>query len=111
MAMSFMRVSPPVGWLGTPWRCRARDADHAVTLAKCSEFGLGAAIWTADIERARRLVRVIDAGAVFITGMVASDARLPFGGIKKSGNGREPGSCGIREFTNINTIWIGPERA
>ncbi|ROT99047.1 NAD-dependent succinate-semialdehyde dehydrogenase [Histidinibacterium lentulum] len=90
---------------------RARDAEHAVALANDSDFGLGCAIWTADIGRARALARRIEAGAVFINGMVASDPRLPFGGIKKSGYGRELGSYGIREFTNIKTIWIGPARA
>lgn len=88
---------------------RARDAEHAVELANDSEFGLGAALWTTDLDRARDLTRAIDAGAVFINGMVASDARLPFGGIKKSGYGRELGAHGIREFTNIKTIWIGPK--
>jgi len=90
---------------------RVADAQEAVTLANASEFGLGAAVWTRDIERAREMSRAIDAGAVFINGMVASDARLPFGGIKKSGYGRELGSYGIREFTNIKTVWIGPARA
>lgn len=90
---------------------RARDAEHAVALANDSEFGLGAAIWTADLDKALLLARDIDAGAVFINGMVASDARLPFGGIKKSGYGRELGSYGIREFTNIKTIWTGPAKA
>ena len=66
---------------------------------------------TADVEKAQVLARDIDAGAVFINGMVASDARLPFGGIKKSGYGRELGSYGIREFTNIKTIWTGPAKA
>lgn len=87
---------------------RVSDAGQAITLANQSEFGLGAALWTRDIERARHLARRIDAGAVFINGMVASDARLPFGGIKKSGYGRELGSYGIREFVNVKTLWIGP---
>lgn len=89
---------------------RCRDADAAVTLANDTEFGLGASVWTADIDLARHMTRQIDAGAVFVNGMVASDARLPFGGIKKSGYGRELGDFGIREFTNIKTIWIGSEK-
>lgn len=90
---------------------RVKDADEAVRLANHSEFGLGAALWTGDLVRARRLAREIDAGAVFINGMVASDARLPFGGIKKSGYGRELGEHGLKEFTNIKTVWIGPAKA
>lgn len=90
---------------------RAGDANEAVALANQSEFGLGAALWTGDIDRARKLARRIDAGAIFINGMVASDARLPFGGIKKSGYGRELGVYGIKEFTNIKTVWIGPAKA
>ena len=89
---------------------RVTDADMAVRLANQSEFGLGASLWSRDIARARQLARRIDAGAVFINGMVASDPRLPFGGIKKSGYGRELGSYGIREFVNIKTLWIGPAR-
>ncbi|MFF9753188.1 NAD-dependent succinate-semialdehyde dehydrogenase [Streptomyces sp. NPDC014344] len=87
---------------------RVADADEAITLANRTEYGLGAALWTTDLERARRLTRVIDAGAVFVNGIVASDPRLPFGGIKKSGYGRELGAEGIREFTNTKTVWIGP---
>jgi succinate-semialdehyde dehydrogenase/glutarate-semialdehyde dehydrogenase len=90
---------------------RAKDADEALRLANQTEFGLGAAIWSRDIDKARRLARQIDAGAVFVNGMVASDPRLPFGGIKRSGYGRELGYHGIREFTNIKTLWIGPAKA
>jgi succinate-semialdehyde dehydrogenase/glutarate-semialdehyde dehydrogenase len=89
---------------------RVKNADEAVALANATEFGLGAALWTGDVARARQLVRRIEAGAVFINGIVASDARLPFGGIKQSGYGRELGEAGTREFTNTKTIWIGPGR-
>lgn len=90
---------------------RVKDTEEAIKLANATEFGLGAALWTRDVGAARKLARRIDAGAVFINGMVASDARLPFGGIKKSGYGRELGIHGIREFTNTKTVWIGPVRA
>jgi acyl-CoA reductase-like NAD-dependent aldehyde dehydrogenase len=89
---------------------RARSADEAVRLANDTEYGLGANVWTRDLERAKEMARRIEAGSVFINGMVASDPRLPFGGIKRSGYGRELGSFGIREFTNIQTVWIGPAR-
>ena len=87
---------------------RVKSADDAVELANATEFGLGATLWTGDMDRARLLARRIEAGAVFINGLVASDARLPFGGIKQSGYGRELGEFGIREFTNVKTVWIGP---
>ncbi|HEU4785594.1 MAG TPA: NAD-dependent succinate-semialdehyde dehydrogenase [Ktedonobacterales bacterium] len=87
---------------------RARDAEHAVELANDSEFGLGGNLWTSDIERGRQLARRLESGAVFINGMTASDPRLPFGGVKQSGYGRELSSFGIREFVNIQTVWIGP---
>jgi acyl-CoA reductase-like NAD-dependent aldehyde dehydrogenase len=90
---------------------RARDADDAVRLANDTEYGLGANLWTRDIERATHLARRIEAGSVFINGMVASDPRLPFGGIKHSGYGRELSSFGIREFTNIQTIVVGATSA
>ncbi|MCK9919729.1 NAD-dependent succinate-semialdehyde dehydrogenase [Microbacteriaceae bacterium K1510] len=90
---------------------RVKSVDEAVYRANETEFGLGAALWTRDLGLAWDVARRIDAGAVFINGMVASDARLPFGGIKQSGYGRELGSYGIKEFTNIKTVWIGPTRA
>jgi len=83
---------------------RAKDPDEAVRLANDTEYGLGAALWTGDIERAKQLASRIEAGAVFINGMVASDPRMPFGGVKRSGYGRELGSYGIREFCNIQTV-------
>jgi len=89
---------------------RVRDVEEAIQLANATEYGLGAALWTTDMARAQKLVRQIEAGAVFVNGLVASDARLPFGGIKQSGYGRELSDFGIREFTNIKTVWIGPAR-
>ena len=90
---------------------RARDTEHAIALANDSTFGLGGNLWTQDVGQARLLARRIESGNVFINGMTASDPRLPFGGIKHSGYGRELSSFGIREFVNIQTIWIGPATA
>jgi len=90
---------------------RVAGAAEAIELANRSEYGLGAALWTSDLEQARRLIPDIEAGAVFVNGMVASDARLPFGGIKRSGYGRELSGYGLREFTNAKTVWIGPGAA
>lgn len=86
---------------------RVSSEDEAVELANATPFGLGASIWSANSFRAEHLVPRIEAGAVFVNGMVKSDPRLPFGGIKLSGYGRELAAFGIREFVNIKTVWIG----
>jgi len=85
---------------------RAKDAADAVRLANDSAFGLGASLWTQDRARAERMAAQIEAGSVFVNGVVKSDPSLPFGGIKRSGYGRELSEYGIREFVNIKSVWI-----
>jgi succinate-semialdehyde dehydrogenase/glutarate-semialdehyde dehydrogenase len=85
---------------------RARDTDEAIELANRSRFGLGASIWTSDPARGEALAAEIEAGSVFVNGAVKSDPRLPFGGIKTSGYGRELADVGIREFVNIKSVWV-----
>jgi len=86
---------------------RAKDLDEAIALANDTQYGLGSAAFSQDAKEIERLVQDLEAGQVFINGMVKSDPRLPFGGIKASGYGRELSQEGIREFTNVKTVWIG----
>ena len=85
---------------------KAKDEDDAVRIANDTNFGLGASLWTSDKNKAKKLAAKIESGSVFINGLVKSDPRLPFGGIKTSGYGRELSHYGIKEFVNIKTVWI-----
>lgn len=89
---------------------RVPNETAAIEYANNSEYGLASTIWSANVEKAKALASKIESGAVFINGLVASDARLPFGGIKNSGYGRELSAVGMREFANIKTVWIGPAK-
>ena len=84
----------------------AQDENDAVRLANLSPFGLGAAIWTEDYEKAERLARQIESGSVYVNALMRSDARMPFGGVKNSGYGRELAEIGMHEFVNVKSIWM-----
>jgi succinate-semialdehyde dehydrogenase / glutarate-semialdehyde dehydrogenase len=85
---------------------RVGDEEEAVEVANASDFGLGASVWTSDLGRAERVAGRIEAGGVFVNQLVKSDPRVPFGGVKDSGYGRELGAYGIREFVNAKTVWL-----
>jgi len=85
---------------------KVKDEEEAIKAANDTEFGLGASLWTSDIKKAKDLAKEIESGSVFINGLVKSDPRLPFGGVKLSGYGRELSHYGIKEFVNIKTVWV-----
>jgi acyl-CoA reductase-like NAD-dependent aldehyde dehydrogenase len=86
----------------------ARDLDDALALANATQYGLGCSIWTRDVALAEIIAQRVEAGSVFVNGIVASDPRLPFGGVKKSGYGRELSTFGVHEFANIQTVHVSP---
>jgi succinate-semialdehyde dehydrogenase/glutarate-semialdehyde dehydrogenase len=88
---------------------RAKDEDHAVLLANDTPYGLAASVWTAT-NRGIALSEKIEAGQVVVNGVVKTDPRLPSGGIKRSGYGRELGPHGIHQFVNVQQVWVGPKK-
>jgi succinate-semialdehyde dehydrogenase/glutarate-semialdehyde dehydrogenase len=84
----------------------ARNEEEAILIANDSKFGLGGSVWTRDSEHGEQVARQIETGCVYVNGLVKSDPRLPFGGVKQSGYGRELSRHGILEFVNAKTIWI-----
>jgi succinate-semialdehyde dehydrogenase/glutarate-semialdehyde dehydrogenase len=101
MEVCNMEVFGPIAPLIT-----VKDEDEAIKIANSTEFGLGAEVWSANLERAERLAKRIRSGFVAVNGMVRSDPRLPFGGTKKSGIGRELSHYGLKQFVNIKTIVV-----
>jgi succinate-semialdehyde dehydrogenase/glutarate-semialdehyde dehydrogenase len=85
---------------------RVADLDAALDAANATTFGLGSSVWTEDQDEVRRCIEGIEAGALFVNAMVASTPELPFGGVKRSGFGRELSELGLKEFTNAKTVWI-----
>jgi succinate-semialdehyde dehydrogenase / glutarate-semialdehyde dehydrogenase len=83
-----------------------RQVDDSVAVANDSAFGLGASVWTSDLERGKQVAARVDSGMVFVNSIVFSDARLPFGGTKRSGYGRELGEYGIREFVDVKSVAV-----
>jgi len=83
----------------------ANNAEHAIALTNTSDYGLGGSLWTQDMDRAQRIARRLETGGVFINGFPATNARIPVGGVKKSGYGRELSHFGLREFTNAQAVW------
>jgi len=85
---------------------RAKNEEEALALANRSAYGLGASLWTRNLDLAERMASRLEAGVVYINNIVRSDPRLPFGGVKQSGYGRELASFGLQEFTNVKTVWV-----